>query len=122
MNVVAAALVIAGAWSTVSVKLCVASGEVPFDAVIVKGYVPPLPLAAVPASVAVPSPLSVKVTPLGSEPAGIDKEASVGTPVVVTVKVPGLPTTKVVEAALVIIGAWSTVSVKDCTAAGEAPL
>ena len=38
--------------------------------------------------------------------------AGVGQPVVVTVNVPAVPTVNVVEAALVIAGAWSTVSVK----------
>ena len=78
LNVVLSALVIAGAWSTVRVKDWVASGEMPFEAVIVKGYVPPVPSAGVPARVAVPSPLSVKVTPLGSEPAGMVSDGLVG--------------------------------------------
>ncbi len=37
VNVVSSALVMAGAWSTVSVKLCVASGPIPLVAVIVNG-------------------------------------------------------------------------------------
>ncbi len=67
-NVVAAALVIAGGWFTVSVKVCVTGVAVPFVAVNVSGYVPAVPAAGVPASVPVPSPLSVKVTPVGSAP------------------------------------------------------
>ena len=103
VNVVLSALVIAGAWSTVRVKDWVASGEVPFEAVIVKGYVPPVPSAGVPARVAVPSPLSVKVTPLGSAPGlGKGQGRLVGSPLVVTMKVPGLPVVKVVLSALVI--------------------
>ena len=51
---------------TVSVKLWVALGATPLVAVMVKGKVPALPSAGVPARVAVPSPLSVNVTPDGS--------------------------------------------------------
>ncbi len=69
-KVVAAALVIAGAWVTVSVKVCVAGVAVPpLSAVNVSGY------AAAGAggracrrASPVPSPLSVKVTPAGSAP------------------------------------------------------
>ncbi len=92
-NVTAFALVIAGACCTVSVKLCVTGVSTPFAAVNVSGYAPPVPAPGVPASVAVPSPLSTKVTPVGSVPV----EVSVGrriVPIVVTVKVPGLPTRK----------------------------
>ena len=56
---------------------------------------PAVPAAGVPASVAVRSPLSVKVTPVGSAPVTV----SVGTappPTVVTSKVPGVPTLNVV--------------------------
>ena len=56
-----------------------------------------------PARVAVPSPLSTKVTPLGSEPTS-DK-AAVGKPVEVTVKVPAEPSVNVVLAADVMAGA-----------------
>src|ERR1035438_6561454 len=62
-------LVMEGASSTVSVKLCVPFGAVPLLAVIVNGKVPPVPVAGVPLSVAVPSPLSTKPTPLGRLPA-----------------------------------------------------
>ena len=60
-----AALVMARPLFTVRTKLCVA---VPAEllAVIVSVYVPWLPAAGVPARVAVPSPLSVNVTPDGS--------------------------------------------------------
>ena len=58
------------------------------------GYTPSLPAAGVPDRVAVPSPLSTKVTPLGSEPTS-DK-AGVGKPVEVTVKVPAEPSVNVV--------------------------
>ena len=63
---------------------------------------------------AVPSPLSTKVTPEGSVPLSLS--AAVGVPVVVTVKLPAVPVVKVVLVALVITGAWAaaTVSVKLC--------
>ena len=56
------------AWSTVRVKLRVAAGMTPFVALTVIGYVPPVFAAGVPDSVAVPSPLSVNVSPGGSVP------------------------------------------------------
>ena len=49
-----------------------------------------VPAAGVPASVAVPSPLSTNVTPAGSAPVSVS--AAVGNPVVVTVNVPAVPT------------------------------
>ena len=58
-----------------------------------------------PASVAVPLALSVNVTPLGSAPDSVI--VGVGTPVVVTVSVPALPTVKVALFALVMVGAAS---------------
>ena len=88
----------------------------PFVALIVNGYGSPESAAGVPASVAVPSPLSVNVTPDGSV-SGAGK-MHVGYPVVVTVKVPAWPTVKVAESALVIWHAWSTVRVKLWVAAG----
>jgi hypothetical protein len=72
-------------------------------AVIVIGYEPAVPVAGVPAIVAVPLPLSLKVTGLGNEPDSL--RAGVGEPVVVTVKLPAAPTEKVVLLALVILGA-----------------
>jgi hypothetical protein len=53
--------------------------------------------------VAVPFPLSVKVTPLGRLPVLLS--AAVGDPVVVTVKDPVAPLVKLVLSALVIAGA-----------------
>ena len=47
-------VVIAGAWLTVRVKVCVASGPTPLWAVIVSAYVPPVFAAGVPARVALP--------------------------------------------------------------------
>jgi hypothetical protein len=62
-----------------------------------------VPVAGVPANVAVPLPLSLKVTGLGNDPDSL--KAGVGEPVVVTEKVPAVPTVKVVLLALVILGA-----------------
>ena len=69
VKVVPAELVIPAAWLTVRMKGWVAAGSTPFVAVIVNGYVPPELTPGIPASVAVPSPLSVNVTPDGSAPA-----------------------------------------------------
>ena len=62
-----------------------------------------MPDAGVPANVAVPFPLSLKVTGLGSDPDSVSAET--GVPVVVTVNVSAEPTVKVVLFALVIAGA-----------------
>jgi hypothetical protein len=59
-----------------------------------------VPVAGVPEIVAVPLPLSLKVTGLGNDPESL--RVGVGKPVVVTVKVPAVPTVKVVLLALVI--------------------
>jgi len=74
----------------------------------------------VPASAAVPLPLSLKVTPLGREP--LQVIVGVGTPVAVTVNDPAAPATNVVLFALVIAGALCTMSVKFCVASGRTPL
>ena len=77
-----------------------------------------------PARVAVPSPLSVNVTPDGRAGLLAAEMAAVGLPVVVTEYVPGWPAAKVVAFALVICGAaWLpvTVSVKICVASGLTP-
>ena len=66
-------------------------------------------LAGVPARVAVPSPLSTKVTPEGRAPDSVI--AAFGVPVVVTVNVPAAPAVKEVALALVIAGAPATVTV-----------
>ena len=87
---------------------------------MVKVWAPPVPAAGVPARVAVPSPLSVRVTPLGRAP--VSDSDAVGLPDEVTVKVPALPTVKVVLAAEVMAGAASTVRVKDWEASGLVPL
>ena len=69
---------------------------------------------------AVPSPLSEKVTPVGSAPALVI--AGSGNPVVVTVKEPAEPTRKVVEVPLVMTGGASTFKVKLWVAFDPTPL
>src|SRR5262245_31880810 len=113
VNVALAALVIAGAWLMFRVNACVAFGRMPFAAVKVIAWVPPVPPAGVPLSVAVLLPLSTKFTPDGSDPVTVT--AGVGVPTVVTVNVPKEPTVKVVDGALVNAGAPLTVSVKFWT-------
>ena len=63
--------VIAGASSTKSENDWCAAEPTPFDAVIVSWYSPPISVPGVPARVAVPSPLSVKVTPAGRVPVSL---------------------------------------------------
>ena len=67
------------------------------------GDVPPVPGPGVPDSVAVPSPLSTKVRPSGRTLDSV--KAGGGQPVVVTVKVPAIPTVNVTVLTLVIAGA-----------------
>ena len=86
VKVVVAALVIVGPALTVSVKFWIAAGLVPV-AVKVSAYVPSVPAAGVPLNVAVPSPLSANVTPVGRA-APVRTMAGAGNPVVVTVNVP----------------------------------
>ena len=89
--------------STVSVKLCVALGKTPLEAVIVRLYTPADPAGGVPARVAVPLPLSVKETPLGSVP--VHSSAGMGTPVAVMIKALSSSIVKLTLLALVIAGA-----------------
>ena len=82
-----------------------------------------MPAAGVPLSVAVPLPLLTNVTPLGSVPVCVS--VGVGVPVVVTVKLPAVPTVNVVLLALVIAGAVCavfTVNVKLWLAGLPTPL
>ena len=74
----------------------------------------------VPAKVAVPSPLSVKVKPAGNAPVSM-MVLTVGEPEVVTVKLPAVPAAKVAAEALVIVGGPPTVTVSVCTALGLTP-
>jgi hypothetical protein len=50
------------------------------------------------------------------------ENVGVGTPVAVGVKLPAVPTVKVVELALVMMGIWSTVRVKLWVAFGSTEL
>jgi hypothetical protein len=118
-NAVLAALVIAGAAGvpTVSVKLCVALGDTPLEAVIVSGYVPLVPLAGVPPSTPV---VLLSITPLGRVP--FSENVGAGNPLAVTVNDDTNPDPNKILAALVIAGAWFTASVKLCVALGRLPL
>ncbi len=99
-----------GAALTTRVKLWLAGVPYPLLALMVTGYELFDPPAGVPARVAVPLWLSVKVTPLGREPVS---ESPMGVlPLVVTVKVPGLPMVKVVVLAEVMAGGVLTTSGK----------
>ena len=88
-KVATAVLVIWHTWSTVRVKLRVAAGMTPFVALTVIGHVPPVFATGVPEIVAVPSPLSVHVSPGGSAPTTDNWHG--GDPVTVTVRVPAWP-------------------------------
>src|SRR6266545_7013219 len=69
------------------------------------GYVPPVPLAGVPEIFPVPLPATAeKVTPLGSAPLCFVTVTAGFTGVVVTLKLPNVPTVKVVLFALVKAG------------------
>ena len=94
-----------------------AFGETPLLAVMVMGYVPPVPAAGVPLS----TPAALNVTPLGSVPLSL-KFIVVGKPEAITVNEPAVPTVNVALAPLVIAGAWSTVNVNVCVAFGVTPL
>ena len=61
-----------------------------------------------PPNVAVPFPLSVKVTPVGKVPVSVKVDA--GTPVVITVNEPAVSTLNVVLLALVITGGAETIN------------
>ena len=111
----------AGAESTVRVKVCDGVRAHPVGGVdgdrVGAGC---SEAAGVPAIVAVPSPLSVKVTPEGRSP--VADSAAVGNPVEVTVKLPDVPVTNVAADAEVMSGAASTVRVKVWEASGLTPL
>ena len=81
---------------------------------------PPVPAAGVPDKVAVPLPLSTKLTPLGRFPVSLI--AGAGVPVVVTVKLPSVPTVNVVSSADVMAGALpSAIGLLEALAAGPVP-
>ena len=79
-----AALVMAGAWPTTTVRAWVAFGMTPLLAVTVRSVVPVA--VGVPERRAVPLPLSVKVSPAGNVPVSV--MADVGEPVVTIAKEP----------------------------------
>src|SRR5688572_21915743 len=97
-----------GASLTVSVKLCEPGVPTPLSALNVRVYAPPVPGAGVPASTPV---AAAKVTPLGKLPLRLNVGA--GVPAAVTVKVPAVPTRKVVALADVILDTSCTPSVID---------
>ena len=66
------------------------------------------------------TPAEVSVIPVGRAPLSVNVGA--GYPVAVTVKLPAVPAVNVVLLALVMAGAWPTVSVKLCTAFVPTPL
>lgn len=82
-------------------------------AVITTGYVPAVPEPGVPES----TPPVLNATPLGIAPFAVNVEAD--EPEAVTLKLPAVPTVKVVVAALVIAGPTDRVSDRDGRAAFE---
>jgi len=98
-NTVLVVLMIDGAWLTVSVKLCVAFGLMPFEAMIVIGYVPPVLAAGVPER----TPAELRVTPDGRLP--VSEKVGVGYPLAVTANKHVISEIQFVDDALVIDGA-----------------
>jgi len=93
-----------------SVNFWVALGLTPLVALRQKVVVPAGETVVL-AMVAVPFPLSLKVTPLGSAdleqvPKLALESVGVGVPVVVTLKLPAVPGVNEAELALVMVGAW----------------
>ncbi len=89
---------ILGVGFTVRVKFCVASGDAPFVAVIVK--------ANTPFTVGVPERIPVvpsRVTPVGKEPE-VTEKVGAGVPVAATVKLPAIVSVNVAELAEVNAG------------------
>ena len=79
-----------------SVKFCVPSGLMPLLASIMMLYVPIVPAAGVPLRM----PLLERVTPEGRAPVSLNVALGYVPDAVVTVKLPEMPTTKVVLLAL----------------------
>jgi hypothetical protein len=104
-------LMMAGAWSTVTVMVWVVLPAV-LTAISPTEYDPPV--VGVPEMVPVPSRLSVNDNPAGSWLVVL--MAAVGDPVVVTETESAVPAVSVVSAALVNSGAWSTVIIRSWTA------
>jgi hypothetical protein len=112
------ACAVAAAGLTVIVRVCTAvPGGMALAAVRVIVYVPGV--VGVPAMVAVPLPLSVKVRPVGEV---VQLKLGAGYPVVVTGKVPAVPAVKVAVSALVKAGGVPTTIVNVWVAFGEIPL
>lgn len=107
--VVEEVLLKAGTWSTVRSNDWLVLPTV-LVAVIKIGQEAPAPAAGVPERVAVPLPLSKKLTPAGRAPVSV--RDAVDDPVVVTENEPLAPTAKFVDAALVMAGAWPTARVR----------
>src|SRR5207244_1635465 len=93
-KVVLFGLVKLGPWLTVRVKFWWAFGGIALSAVSRSGKTPQLLIAGVPERVAVPSPLSWKLTPLGSAPDSVMVDTGCAGEVV-TVKVPNVPAVNV---------------------------
>ena len=113
-----------GGWLPASLTVMVTrsvSTKAPSVALNVTLYVPDCVNVGVQLNVPVPSPLSTNVTSAGSA-APARAIVGRGKPLVVTVKLPGAPIGKVVAAALVMVGASLTASVKLCVALVPTPL
>ena len=78
-----------------------------------------LAAVGVPASVAVPLPLSTKVTPGGRVPTLVIE--GTGSPLVSTLKLFGTFTEKVAVAGVVNAGDWCTNRVNACVGSGKTP-
>lgn len=94
VKVVAGGLVKLRALVTVRVNDWIAVVLSPLFASMANPYSPAVPAAGVPPRVAVPFPLSVNATPLGSAPVSV--RADVGLPIEVTVNEPGTCSVKFV--------------------------
>ena len=107
LPVAVSALVKAGAWPTMTVRVWVASGLIPLLAVMVRLAVPVA--VPVPERRAVPLPLSVNVSPAGSVPDSVI--FGVGEPVVVIATAPAWFSVKSAVDELVMVGAVAAFTV-----------
>ncbi len=85
--------------TTLTVKVWVATGLTPFDALIVMRE-----RAGLSRDVPVRTPEAFNVTPVGSVP--VSEKVGAGSPEALTLKEPAIPLTKVAEFDDVITGAW----------------
>ena len=113
----AAAVVISAGAFTVSVKDWVGAVPTPLVAVNVRLKTPP----RLPDGVPLSTPLVVNVTPPGRVPP-VRLKVGTGKPLAFKVKLPGLPTVKVVLATLVNAAGSPTVRVKVWVATAPTPL